>query len=146
MGPNNPPLEYPGEALVMLDTEGRLMFFRSIPTPVQSNKGIIQPLDWALFFAEAGLDIKNWDETNDLWYPPSHADIILVWQGTLSNYTDALTRVKAAAFSGNPFYFEIIAPWNQTSSVEQTQQPIQSKKFFTAGVALTFFFAAAGVF
>jgi hypothetical protein len=57
---NNPPLQFSGEVLVMLDTEGRLVSLRAVPPGEQSSAGQPKAPEWTLLFSEAGLDLSRW--------------------------------------------------------------------------------------
>jgi serine/threonine protein kinase len=54
--PDNPPLRCPGEVLVVLDSEGRLVSLRSVPSQAQARIETIPSPNWSLLFTEAGLD------------------------------------------------------------------------------------------
>ncbi len=118
--PDNPALQYSGEILVMLDTEGRLLSLRSVP-PQKQKKTEAVPLDWAPFFSEAGLDITQWKAADAEWSPLSYADTRSAWTGSLPNWPGTAVRIEAAAFQGKPVSFEIIGPWTRAAQMEPVQ-------------------------
>jgi hypothetical protein len=69
--PDNPPLRYPGEVLIVLDSEGHLVSLRSVPSQAQARIETIPSQNWSLLFAEAGLDISQWNKEEAQWIPDS---------------------------------------------------------------------------
>ncbi len=108
---NNPPMQSPGEAMVRLDTQGRLVSLRIIPPQNESVAGSAPKADWAPLFYEAGLEYSKWlpaaPERNPLFY----ADERAAWQGSLPEAPDIPVRIEAAAYRGKPVAFDIIGPW-----------------------------------
>ncbi|MBN2320336.1 MAG: protein kinase [Acidobacteria bacterium] len=109
IGPDNPPLQYAGEALIELDTNGRMEKFRCLPPEVQA-KTETEPLDWGSFLSKAGFDLSQWTETDPQSVPPSYADDRVSWLVALPNQPDAIVRIEASAFQGKPVSFERILP------------------------------------
>jgi hypothetical protein len=123
VGPDNPPLEYPGEVLVFLDAGARLASLHSVPSQAQHKAETTPSPDWALLFSEAGLDISQWKQAQTQWIPNSYADIKTEWEGSLPGFPKAQARIQAASFQGKPVSFEIMGPW--TRSVQNpAQQPL----------------------
>jgi serine/threonine protein kinase len=110
---NNPPLQYEGEVLVMLDTEGRLISFRLVPPQIDPSAQNAQSPDWTVLFSEAGLDITKWTPVDSQQRPLSYADSRAAWQGSLPSRPGVSTRIEAAALQGKPVSFQIMGPWNQ---------------------------------
>jgi serine/threonine protein kinase len=115
---NNPPLQYPGEVLVMLDTEGHLVSLRRVPPRVQPMAEAAVKPDWTPFFTEAGLDISQWIPADPQWSPLSYADNRSAWTGSLPNRPGTPVRIEVASFQGKPVSFEIIGPWNREAQTE----------------------------
>jgi serine/threonine protein kinase len=113
--PGDPPLQSPGEILVVLDTEGRLQSLRAVPGQAQASAGNIQPFDWNGVFSEAGLDISQWTPSDSPWRPLFYADSKAKWQGRLPNRPDLPAQIEAAVFQGKPIRFEIISPWTRST-------------------------------
>ena len=82
----------------MLDTEGRLVSLRSVPSHLQAKAEAVTPSDWNLLFVDAGLDISKWKQTEGQWIPDSYADSRAVWEGSLPNFPEAPARIEAASF------------------------------------------------
>ena len=138
---DNPPLQFSGEVLVTLDTEGRLVSFRAVPPQVRSSVGTSPTPDWAIFFAEAGLDSSQWTPVAAQWNPLSYADNTAAWQGSLPNRPGAPVRIEAAALQGKPVGFEIIYPWTRTAQMEPIQLSMRER--IGIGVFLVFVFCGS---
>jgi len=122
ISPTDPPYETPGMVLVKLDSEGRLLLFRSVP-PQLSSETLPPNLNWSLFFEEAGLDQTQFVLASPKWEPPASFDKRTDWEGHVSGRPDTLLHVVAASRDGQPVYFQVITPWNQewrTTPVEGT--------------------------
>jgi hypothetical protein len=120
-GPNNPPLEYPGEILVMLDTDGRLVSLRTEPVQVESSVGTASTPDWQAMFSEAGLDPSLWKPVKPQLMPHSFAETRAAWEGRLLSFQTAPIRIEASALQGKPVNFEIVGPWTRTSLSDTPQ-------------------------
>jgi hypothetical protein len=123
IAPDNPPLRFPGEALVVLDTEGHLISLRAVTPRSRSSAGTASAPDWTIFFTEAGLDFSQWVPTEAKLNPPFHADSISAWKGELASYPGTSVRIEAAAIQGKPVSFDIIAPWTQTAQMDPLSPP-----------------------
>jgi serine/threonine-protein kinase len=87
VAPDNPPMQIPGEILMMLDTEGRLVSFRAVPPQQEySPTGAVHALDWTDFFSEAGFNMSQWTPAEPRRRPLSFADSRAAWQGSLQNW------------------------------------------------------------
>jgi serine/threonine protein kinase len=117
-----PPLQFSGEALVVLDAEGHLVNFRGVPLQVQSSSGTAPAINWTVFFDEAGLDISKWKPAEAKWSPISYADTRVAWEGVFPNRPGTPVWIEAAALQGRPISFDIIGPWVSTKPMEIYQQ------------------------
>jgi hypothetical protein len=129
---DNPPLQYSGEILVFLDTEGRLISFRSVPGYVPAQVESVSMTDpapnWKVFFDEAGLDLSQWKPVDHpQWRPLFYADKIEVWQCSPSKRTGAPLQIEAAALQGKPVSFDIISPWTRPVKIESVQLPMSER-------------------
>jgi serine/threonine protein kinase len=115
---NNPPLQVPGEILVVLDTKGRLISFHAVPLRKPSFTGATAPPDWSVFFIEGGLEFSQWTESRVQFVPPFFADNRQVWESSVSDVTGAPVRIEAASFEGKPISFEVIQRRNQYEKME----------------------------
>jgi hypothetical protein len=141
---DNPPLQYPGEVLVMLDTEGHLVSLRHVPPRVQPMAEAVVKPDWTPFFREAGLDITQWTPADPQWSPLSYADSRSAWTGSLSTRPGTPIRIEAAAFQGKPASFETIGPWNLDEQTEPV--PLRVRIGRIAGILLFLPAIIGGIF
>ena len=66
----DPAIDVSGMTRVALDVRGRLIGFQAVPPQVEEKRTQSLPADWSMLFAEAGLDIRNYRETESRWTPP----------------------------------------------------------------------------
>ncbi len=116
---NDPPNDVAGMTKVILDVRGRLLEFQAVPPQVKEKTAQTSELDWATLFTEAGLDIRNYRQTESNWTPPFFADANLSWEGPHVDHADIPVRIEAAAYRGKPVYFQVVAPWDQPLRQEE---------------------------
>jgi serine/threonine-protein kinase len=109
----DPPLFYPGEVMVQLDTEGRLRTLRAIPPVMASSDAPAAVPDWSALFSAAGLTISDWTPTEPRRVPESFADTLAAWQGAFGSAPEIPIRIEAAALRGKPVSFTVVYPWTQ---------------------------------
>jgi serine/threonine-protein kinase len=107
---SDPPMQYPGETLAVVDSDGRLVSFRAIP-PQQEAEGHPADRDWTFLLSEAGLDSSKWKPVGPRSNPFFYADQRMAWEGSLPEVPGAAVRVEAAAYRGALVSFDIIGPW-----------------------------------
>ncbi len=108
-----PPMEISGMVRIGLDARGRLVSFRGVPPQIDDSKGPAPSANWDLLFAEAGLDPKRFVAAAPRWTPPAYADARAESDGSFEQQPDVPIHVSAAAYRGQPVYFEVLGPWNQ---------------------------------
>ena len=109
---NNPPEILPGMHQVVLDTDGRLVQFHSVPPQVASEPPASAP-PWPAMFELAGLDQKSFTPSTAQWTPPDFADSVAAWDGSLPGRPDIHLRVEAAAFRNRLVSFQLVWPWTE---------------------------------
>jgi hypothetical protein len=114
VGVSDPPLLVSGMTYTELDTEGRLARFIAIPPQIEPPAATAPPVNWALLFDAAGLDVRAFTESAPSRTPAAHSDERRAWQGPLAG-TDHPVRVEAAAYRGRPTFFEIVGPWTRAA-------------------------------
>ncbi len=139
---NDPPNDVAGMTKVILDVRGRLLEFHAVPPQVKDKTAQTGEVDWATLFAEAGLDIRNYHQTESNWTPPVFADLSASWEGTHIDHAEIPVRIEAAAFQGKPVYFQIVAPWDKPLRQEETFSPASWR---AAGVILILIFLSVVV-
>ena len=117
----DPPLDVPGMANVTLDMSGRLIEFNAVPPQLETGAPPPAAVDWAALFAEAGYDPARFARSAPEWTPPVYADTRAAWTSLQPEHTELPIRIEAAAYRGQPVYFQVIAPW--TTAERQAPQP-----------------------
>ena len=131
----NPPLQYPGEVLVEMDTEGRLISLQSVPPSDVGPSGETKAEpDWPLYFKEAGFDLAEWTETDPQRNPAFFADTQTAWKGSLSNRPGTAARIEAATYRGKAVSFQIVAPW--TKHAQAAPEPMTMAERIAAVFAI----------
>jgi hypothetical protein len=115
-------------ARVGIDTDGRLIIFTAVPPQYDEAQGSQTPaFDWSILFAEAHLDPAQFKPTDTRWLPPSYADSLAAWEGTLPNQPQIPIRVAAASYRGRPVLFEIVYPWDKPFRQQEMQAGVVDK-------------------
>lgn len=145
--PDDPPNDVAGMTKVILDVRGRLLEFQAVPPQVKDKAPAqADEVDWAALFTEAGLDIRNYRQTESNWTSPVFADAVASWEGAHVDHQDISIRIEAAAFEGKPVYFQIVAPWDKPLRQEEnfSTAPVR----FAGVILITLFVSVvvAGVF
>ena len=105
--PLDPAPVVPEDALVDLDTLGRLTFLRVVPPLREPQPGAVRAADWQPLLAAAGLaDVTLTPAAPDV-VPPVAFDERQAWVGTVG---DDPVRFEAAAFRG----CVVFAQWGET--------------------------------
>jgi hypothetical protein len=146
VSPNSPILQFSGEILVMLDSEGRLVSLSAVPSQIRSSTGTASAPDWKAFFDEAGLDLSQWTPAEAQWIPPFYADTMAAWQGSFPNRPGSPVRIEAAAYQGKPVRFEIIGSWIRPARMEPAQQRTDARASSAVSLVLTAAIIAGGLF
>jgi serine/threonine-protein kinase len=107
--PADPPMSTPGDVLIELDSEARLVRFLERP-PLGRSSGAAAP-DWAAFFKAAGLDMQSFSTLPSATTPPVFADSVATWLGRSAAWTGETLRVDAASLDGRPVAFAVAGPW-----------------------------------
>jgi serine/threonine-protein kinase len=145
---SNPPMEIPGMASVVTDTQGRLRRFRAVPPQTEVSPTAPTAFDWAPLFNEAGLDPARFEKREPVQVPPSPFDERAEWTGTVPELPIMPLTVSAAAFRSKLVHFELLGPWSDPAwliSVDPSD-PARSSgdtRTVTALVVLFLAFSAA---
>ena len=123
--PANPPIDVSGMTNTYLDTQGRLFTFVAVP-PQLEEAPQVKP-DWSILFAEAGLDMSSFHETEPRWTPSRYSDARAAWDGVAPGSSALPIHIDAAAFHGRPVYFQIIYPWDRPFRQEEFQPSLKEK-------------------
>ena len=95
---------------VVLDGQGRLVRFATMPDYEQIATGVPSPVNWSAAFELAGLDFGNFQPA-----APSSSDGrgAWAWEGPSSAEAARTVRVEGECLAGRVAYFEVVPPWSQ---------------------------------
>jgi hypothetical protein len=137
----DPPLQVPGDALVLLDAEGHLRGFQAVPPQPGDEVTTPVPLvNWTALLADAGFDASQWTPSEPRSDPPYYADELKAWRGSVPGHTDAPFRIEASSVRGRLVSFSIVGPWTPFA---QSGLPPRAR---VAGLVLILSFLACAVF
>jgi hypothetical protein len=111
VGLDDPPVLDPGEVLVWLDQQGRLVNLQAVPPQEDYSSRSRRGTDWDPLFAAAGVDRSRFAPAEPGWIPPATFDARAAWTGTYAHAPSVPMRIEAAAWKGRPVYFRMIGPW-----------------------------------
>jgi hypothetical protein len=115
----DPPSIETGMHEVVLDPNGRVQRFRSVPPQFDESAATGAPVPWATLFEAAGLSMSTFAEAQPQWVPPDFADTRVAWTGPHPTLDGVTLRVEASAYRGKPVFFDVIGPWTDP----ERQQP-----------------------
>jgi len=108
----DPPMELSGMTTLMLDMEGRLVYFEAIAPQKEEAPAVTPVVDWSPLFASAGLDLNAFHPTPPAWAALLPTDNRSAWTGAVPEQPDISLRIEAASFHGKPVYFDSLHPWD----------------------------------
>ena len=106
------PAPVAGDAEVLTDLRGRLVWLQIVPDDAQPPEASSSSVDWGALFQEAGLDFATFNPVEPTRNPPVAADARAAWAGVSADWGHIPVRVEAAAYRGQPVYFEQVVPWD----------------------------------
>ncbi len=106
----DPPVTLPGMRQLLLDTEGRLVEFHSVPPAIAlGNAAADSP--WPAGFEAADLDASTFAPATPKWLPPVFADATAAWEGPMPGRADMRVRIEAASYRNHLVSFQLVWPW-----------------------------------
>jgi serine/threonine-protein kinase len=142
----DPSMRFPGESLVVFDSDGRLVSFRAVP-PEKAPDGSPAPeRDWTFLLSDAGLDASTWKPVTPQFNPFFYADNRMAWQGVLPDFPDIPVRVEAATYRGTLISFDIIGPWTQSLGSEGEPEPSLRLRIRGGITVIVVLLLAGGIF
>jgi serine/threonine-protein kinase len=129
--PDDPPPLLSGMTYSVLDTEGRLIEFSAVPSQVEdAAQTEARPVEWHALFDEAGLDIENFKAVTPRRLPLVYADTRAAWEGVFPTQPQIPLHVEAAAYRGQPVYFEVLGEWSKPQRLQPAELDSRSTRFF----------------
>jgi len=118
----DPAMTIAGEAMLVLDPNGRLLSFLALPPErlESASEATLEP-DWQPILSAAGLDPEKLAVAESTWVPPVYADSRAAWVGSYPNAPNIEIRIEAAAFQGRPVAMRLLEPWNRTRAEETAE-------------------------
>jgi serine/threonine-protein kinase len=107
---DDPPAIQSGMINLIVDSQGRLTYFQSIPKELDPNPPPATPIDWKPLFTAAEIDPAQLHPAEPQWLSLAAFDTRAAWTGTWPDSSRPL-RVEAAAWHGKPVYFLLAGPW-----------------------------------
>jgi serine/threonine-protein kinase len=117
---DDPPTIQSGMINVIVDSQGRLIYFQAIPKELEPNPPPPSSVDWKALFAAAQIDPAQLHPTEPLWVSLAAFDTRAAWAGAWPGSGRPL-HIEAAAWRGKPVYFSLIGPWTKPTRIQQSK-------------------------
>jgi len=114
--PEDPPGELPGMVTTRWDGTGRLLYLRAVPAGATTSTVTASEL-WTRLFAAAGLQPGQFKPAEPGWIEVPGYEARASWTGTYPDRNRTPVRVEAAAWHGQPIYFEVLPAWLKVGGV-----------------------------
>jgi hypothetical protein len=105
-------------AVVLLDTEGRLLEYRAVPPDREEAAEMAPAPDWSELLRAAELDGARLAPATPRWTPPAFADARAAWSLADSAVPGGSLWIEAAACRGQPSFFLVTGPWRRPETTE----------------------------
>jgi serine/threonine-protein kinase len=138
----DPPMFYSGDVTILLDGLGRLRGLLAVPPERDTPVATPQPMDWALLFSEAGLEMSKWRPVEPQLTPLFYADSRMAWEGSFPETPDIPIRIEAASYRGQPVNFAIQGPWSRPNRMASA--PIRTAAKITSWISVFLLLASFG--
>ncbi|MFI5007494.1 MAG: serine/threonine-protein kinase [Solirubrobacterales bacterium] len=119
---DDPPVNVPGMAEVVLGPQGQLIGYLTVPPQVEAG-GPWPDTDWAPFFHEAQLDAAAFQPVPSEWSAPVDSDHKTAWQGHYPGAPEIPLRIEAASYHGRAVWFALLSPWSSPELGASAQSP-----------------------
>ena len=133
--PNDPRPTESGMTLVYLDSQGRLIYFLSIPPELDKTPPVAEPFEWKKLFLAAGLNAASFQPASPEWNSLAASDSRAAWTGKWPG-TERPLRVEAAAWRGKPVFFSLIGSWSRPQRMQPAERSSGQKTQDILGITL----------
>ena len=124
---DDPPLEISGMVSLALDARGNLVRFRAVPPQIDAVEGDRRRLRLGRrSFARPGSTRSASCLSAPKWLPPTFSDARAEWDGIFERQPDVPIHVTAAAYRGQPVYFEVLGPWDRPMRMPEVRRARQA--------------------
>jgi len=128
VSPTDPGMTVTGQTLVVVDTRGRLIEFRSVPPQRDADAEGASPVNWEPLFRAAGLSQSAFTPAEPEWTPKDFADTRAAWEGPSPDAPTVRLRLEAAAYRGRITSVYLVGPWSRP----RAQQPTTPSRMASA--------------
>jgi serine/threonine-protein kinase len=139
----------PGDVTLTMGLDGRLLFFKAVPSFMENTGDPAETVDWTVLFEAAGLDRARFEPVAPRAQPQTFGDERAAWEGVLPHRGDLPVRVEAIALRGRPVFFETVTPYDDYWSDEVSasrEQPAAMRLFQTGLLLLVVSLAVGAIF
>jgi len=140
----DPPENVPGMHELLLDADGRLLEFHSVP-PAIALENATAGSPWPALFEAAELDARTFTPTLPKWLPPVFADATAAWEGPMPGRADMRVRIEAASYRNHPVSFQIVWPWTTPPRTEASERTGLQQVMDASSMALWIAMLAGGI-
>ncbi len=133
----DPPMTQSGMINLMLDPQGKLVYFEALPPQLEENAPPAKPVDWSSLFTLAGLDQAQFQSATPQWTSLASTDTRTAWTGKWPGSGLPL-RIEAGAWRGKPVFFRLIGPWTRPERMRPFEETLGTK--ISQIVSLSLFF------
>ena len=130
----DPPVLRPEMRSIVLDSQGRLLEFRAVPSIEAGLES--SAFDWTPVLVLAGLNPQTLMPSQTETAPATGADQQQAWTGAWPGQPDLPLRVEAASWHGQPVFFKLFGPW---SDGLQARKPVGLEVLTAITIAVVFF-------
>jgi serine/threonine-protein kinase len=135
----DPPRVESGMTALLLDGQGRLLWFEAVPPQVDSTAITgAADIDWQPLFAAAGLDAGRFAPAPSVWVPAVECDARAAWTGSTSELPAVPVRVEAGAYRGRVAAFAVAGPWTRPDRMAPPAPPRRERIGQAVNAALVF--------
>jgi Protein kinase domain len=106
---DDPRLDVPGSAIVILDHHGGLVEYRALPSGRSATP------NWRPLLDATGVDINTLAETTPAATPPVASDARTAWTAAFRGQSERV-RIEAASLNGQPAWLHVSGPWQAVES------------------------------
>ncbi len=138
IGLDDPPATVSGMTSVVLDPDGSLSMFLSVPPQVveAGEDPPPGPPDWSLLFEEARLDRAAFAPATPSWTPPVNTDVRAAWVEAAPERPGNAIRVEAGGFDGRVVFFRMIGAWTRPERMEPVRRTTAERLSEILGLSL----------
>jgi predicted Ser/Thr protein kinase len=121
---DDPRLDVPGSAIVILDHHGSLVEYRALPSGRSATP------NWRPLLDATGVDINSLVASAPAATPPVASDARAAWTAAFHGQSERV-RIEAASLNGHPAWLRVSGPWQ---AVESASEMVHGRLVRASGV------------